>query len=431
MSTTVLSASLLLATSLLMAAPSSAQTPDPWPQIRQQRIEQLLPGSMQRAGVDAWLILVRENNNDPLAAHVGGENAGGLAAIIFFADGARVRSVALSPAGEATALRDVGVHDTVIALQRGGPDVWESLTQQLRARDPQKIAVNTSSLAAADGLSYTLRRRLEDALGAELSARLVSAQPLVVDWLAVKLPAEVAILRAAAQVTDRLIRDAYAQVVPGRTRDADVAGYLKQRMRELHVEDAWAPEQNPNVNSGADRGHSHATDRVIRAGDFIQTDFGIKVHGRWVTDIQRFAYVLAPGETAPPAAALKKWEIARAGSRKVLAAIRPGVIGGDVDRVQRAWMKQNGSLEVMWSTGHPVGYWAHDVGPTLSGRETQPLRAGQVFAYDGFYMWPLPNEGAAATKTISVEEMAVVTANGAEYLIPPQEALILIRSPNR
>ncbi|GAA59544.1 hypothetical protein P20652_1407 [Pseudoalteromonas sp. BSi20652] len=29
-------------------------------------------------------------------------------------------------------------------------------------------------------------------------------------------------------------------------------------------------------------------------------------------------------------------------------------------------------------------------------------------------------------KTISVEEMAVVTASGAEYLIPPQQNLILV-----
>jgi hypothetical protein len=45
----------------------------------------------------------------------------------------------------------------------------------------------------------------------------------------------------------------------------------------------------------------------------------------------------------------------------------------------------------------------------------------------------LPAEAGAqkATKTISVEEMAVVTERGAEYLIPPQEDLVLIRSAGR
>jgi len=39
--------------------------------------------------------------------------------------------------------------------------------------------------------------------------------------------------------------------------------------------------------------------------------------------------------------------------------------------------------------------------------------------------------GAEKTKTISVEEMAVVTERGAEYLIPPQEELVLIPSAGR
>src|SRR5262245_8141647 len=48
---------------------------DPWPAIRQQRIVQLLPKAMDAAGVDAWIVFCRENHNDPLARHVGGENA--------------------------------------------------------------------------------------------------------------------------------------------------------------------------------------------------------------------------------------------------------------------------------------------------------------------------------------------------------------------
>ncbi len=412
---------------------------NPWLSIREERIRTLLGPAMVRAGVDAWLLVLRENHNDPLAHHVGGENAGGTAAFLFFREGngeedAGVRSIALSPAGEATALADVGVHDTVVVLS--GETAFEGAARLLRDRSPAVIAVNSSNLAVADGLSHTQRGQLEAALGADLVRRLVSSEELVVEWLAVKTPREVEIMARAAEITEALEREAYARVVPGRTTDADVARFLKRRMAQLGVEDAWAPEQNPNVNSGPDRGHSHATDRVIRPGDFIQTDFGIRVWGMWVTDIQRFAFVLAPGESEAPAEARRRWEAARRGSRAAFEAMRPGVRGLDVDLAQRAVMDEEGSLDVFWSTGHPVGYWAHDVGPALSGgqrnRPPSPavnriLRPGQVFAFDGFFAWELEGD-EEGTKTISVEEMAVITEEGARWLVPPQEDLILIPS---
>jgi len=391
-----------------------AEGDNPWPRIRKERIEVLLPRAMERVGVDAWLVFCRENANDPLALHVGGENAGRTAAFLFLFKGGTVHSVAFSPVGE---------------------DAIAAVAHRLRKLDPSSIAVNSSAAGVADGLSFTQHRTLTKALGPDLEGRLFSSQGLVEEWLSIKLPAEVEILREAALLTERLEREAYATVVPGTTRDSDLGRFLKKRMQELGVEDAWAPAQNPNVNSGPDRGHSHATDRIIQPGDFIQTDFGIKVHGVWCTDIQRFAYVLAPGETAPPKDALEKWENSKGGSRAAFGAMRPGVRGYDVDAVQRAFMDQAGSEHVMWGTGHPVGYWAHDMGPALSGAQRpgppsgaslRELEPGQVFAFDGFFSWPLAEGG---TKTLSVEEMAVITETGAEWLIPPQEELILIPSP--
>jgi Xaa-Pro dipeptidase len=403
---------------------------NPWPEIRAERMRTLLPEAMARANVDAWLVVARENNNDPLAAHIGAENAGGAAAFLFLAD--PFRAVAISPAGEAVALAEAELHDVRVIPQ--GESVWAEVSELLRAADPQRIAVNSSSLAAADGLSWTQRRQLEEVLGPRLAARLVSSEELVFEWLSVKLPAEVEIMRRAAVLTDMLQREAYGIVVPGETRDSDVARYLKRRMAELGVDDAWAPAQNPAINSGPDRGHTHATDRVIQPGDFIQIDFGIRVWGMWVTDIQRFAYVLEPGQDAPPPEALRKWEAAKAGRDAAFDAMRPGVAGIDVDRAQRAVMEREGSIPIFWSTGHPVGYWAHDVGPSLGGGQTnrrpsphafRELRAGQTFAFDGFFGWQLDGTDGA-TKTISVEEMVVITADGAEYLTPPQDALVLI-----
>ena len=298
----------------------------------------------------------------------------------------------------------------------------------------EKIAINVSDTnAQADGLSFTQHRKLTELLGPEISKKLVSSDQLVYEWLAIKLPQEVEIMRKAAILTAKWQIEAYANVIPGQTTDAEVARFLKNKMAEAGVTDAWAPDQNPNVVSGTDRGHSHATDRVIMPGDVIQTDFGIRVHDTWVTDIQRFAYVLRPGETEPPADIQRYWAAAKAGRDAAFSAMKPGATGQDVDAAQRKVMQREQSRYVMWSTGHPVGYEAHDTGPALSDglienarpRALKPLKPGMTFAFDGFYSW-LMDDGKP--KTISVEDMVVITQAGAEYLMPPQVDLVLIPS---
>ena len=410
--------------------------PDLWPSIRQERIQTLLGPAMARAGVDAWLVLARENANDPIAAHIGAENAGGLAAFLFFADDqGNLESLAISPETEATALSEVSPLDEVRSVRRG-TSIYMAAAAELRTRNPSSIAINSSTRNIADGLSYTQRLALEDALGPELSNRLVSSEEIVIEWLSVKLPQEIQIMRRAARLTEQLELEAYAQVVPGKTTDADVARFLKARMAELGVVDGWAPDQNPNVNSGPDRGHSHSTDKVIMPGDVIQTDFGIGVHGVWVSDIQRFAYVLRPGESEAPSEMQERWEFAREASRAAKAAMRPGALGWDVDRAQREVLRRHGSIPIIWSTGHPVGYWAPDVGPRLGGATfgsspfgdaARELRPGQTFAFDGFFGWSSED---GSTKTISVEEMVVITDDGAEWLIEPQEEWVLVSSEN-
>ena len=407
----------------------------PWSEIRRARIERLLPAAMQLAGVDVWVVICRENANDPLAVHIGGEGAGGTAAFVFELQGGQVKSRVFCPWGEVIGLTELGLHDEVITLQQ--PDqVWFVLAEYLREINPASIAVNSSARNVADGLSWHQRQELEKALGSGLKERLVSSEELVLEWLSVKLPEEVEIMTMAGELTVQIQLDAYSRVIPGFTRDCDVARFIQERVVELGVGFGWPPEHNPSVNSGFPRGHAGPSDKVILPGDFIQTDFGIKVYDIWCTDYQRFAYVLAPGETTPPPEALDKWQKAVKGHRIALAAMKPGVRGYDVDLAQRKWMQEAGSLSVKWGTGHPVGYWAHDIGPALTGgqREVPPpdslrtLRPGQTFAFDGFFAWEEERPYGKGEKQISVEEMAVVTEDGARYLIPPQEELILIPS---
>ncbi len=403
---------------------------NPWPEIRKKRISTLLPNALKAANVDAWLVVCRENNNDPLADHVGGENAGGTAAFLFYNDTNGFHSKVFSPSGEATALDELDIHDEVVSVARGTSAI-KMAVNYIKKKDFKKIAINSSTTnSAADGLSYTQRITIEDLMGKD-AKKLVSSTNVVYEWLSIKLPQEVEILTKAAKLTAEFEIEAYKQVIPGVSTDADIAKFLKKKMVEYGVTDGWAPDQNPNVNSGADRGHSHATNKVIMPGDVIQIDFGIKVYERWVSDIQRFAYVLKEGETKAPKDIQFYWESGKAGNRAALAAMKPGVRGVDVDNAQRILMEQAKSEYVMWSTGHPVGYVAHDVGPNLGGSQTshvrpasqKELKEGMTFAFDGFHSWKRED---GTIKTISVEEMAVVTKDGAKYLTQPQEELILI-----
>ncbi|MBN7810133.1 aminopeptidase P family protein [Algoriphagus sp. H41] len=410
--------------------PENLWSENPWPEIRKKRINQLLPDALKNAGVDCWLVVCRENYNDPIATHVGGENASGTAAFLFFNDATGFHSLVFSPDGEATALDELDIHEKVERVPRGESSLAKAVGF-IKEKGFKSIAINSSeSNEMADGLTHSQYSELAKLLGSDAS-KLVSSEELVYEWLSIKLPEEIEILTQAAQLAADFQAEAYAMIEPGKTTDAEVAKFLKAKMVEYGVTDAWHPDQNPNVNSGPDRGHSHATDKIIMPGDVIQTDFGVKLYGIWVSDIQRFAYVLKEGETAAPADIQGYWENGKAGSRAALAAMKPGVKGEDVDRAQRDLMDAAGSLYVPWSTGHPVGYVAHDVGPNLGGaRLPSPrpaaqklLKAGMVFAFDGFHCW---KQADGTEKTISVEEMAVVSDSGAHYLITPQEDLILV-----
>jgi Xaa-Pro aminopeptidase len=325
--------------------------------------------------------------------------------------------------------------DEVITSERGA-GIWDTMAEVFERFGPETIGINTGRSPITDGLSHTQYTAMMSGLPSQWTSRMASSEAMIRSWLSVKTTTEVEIMALAAEITAQWEVEAYANAVGGVTTDRDIADFLEAKMSEMGVGNAWSPEQNPAVNSGKDRGHSHPTDRVIQPGDFIQTDFGIRVHDRWVTDIQRFAYVLAPGETEAPQDALDKWEAAKRGNRAAFEALMPGATGNEVDRAQRVVLEENGSMPVMWGTGHPVGYWAHDSGPGLSGGRlgqemrrvpTQVIKTGMTFSFDGFHKWELTD---STTKTISVEEMVVITADGARWMTPPQEDLILIQTPS-
>src|SRR3989304_5176964 len=196
-----------------------------------------------------------------------------------------------------------------------------------------------------------MRNYLEETLGAEWVQRFVSAQPVVVSFRGRRLPEEVARRREVAAYTDKIMREALSEkvIAPGKTTEKDVADYLARRTEEFGAGVAFA-----SVVVGPSRGHAGPSERVIQPGDPGRIDFGI-THRGYSTDVQRPAYVLGPGETAPPAEIQKMWDTCRQAPDAAIAAMKPGVTGNDVDTVARKVLTDAGSAGYPHAPGHPTG----------------------------------------------------------------------------
>lgn len=155
--------------------------------VVKKRIYDLLPKALETAEVDAWLVLCRGIDNDPLADKIGGEHVVETTAFVFYKDRVGFKSIALAPQSEVEALRELKIQDKVIPVSEGGSAVIMAASFLLNM-GMQKIAINSSkSNPMADGLSYSQRLYLEELFG-ENKDRFVSSTTLVDSWLSAELP---------------------------------------------------------------------------------------------------------------------------------------------------------------------------------------------------------------------------------------------------
>jgi Xaa-Pro dipeptidase len=442
-------AGLLLAAVILLAGARPRLTPTPAAaaeteparempvaiRARKDRLDRYMLQALRRSGVNAWLVVTREATTDPIAFDVAADQAVGRAVCLFVDRGENLERVAIVASFDTTAFEQSNLYDRVIPYGKEGPA--PALRQEMETINPKAIAVDQSLyLPLADGLTAGNLQWIRETLGPDMSKRLVPAESLLVSYRSRKTPAEIAKMREAVKKTEQILSEALspAVIVPGKTTERDVADYIRSRRSELGLGPSWEEEQDPNVMAGVARGHSGATDALILPGAVVRIDAGVNDEG-YRTDIQRLAYVLRPDEKRAPFEVEKAFETVRAANRAAAAALKPGVTGTSVDTAARKVVTDAGYAEYQHATGHPIGFYAHDIGPLLA--PNWPDRYGKLGSYtierdQTFAIEPsLQTELSwmlGGTVGFGLEEDYVVTDSGSEPLGTPQEKLILIPS---
>lgn len=255
---------------------------------------------MEQADADLWIVLSRENCEDPIIRTLftwDMPEARRISILVFHRNVAtgRVRAMA------------VGMHSPEMAsiyenVQKKEETVWQAVGRVVRELEPWRIAVDRSHIFGfCDGLSATLYEELKEALGQPYSDRVVDGEELTVRWLQRVTPLEKRAMEVLTSVTHDIVNYTFSRqfIVPGQTTTTDVEWCMRQIISDIGYRYWFGPDVDLQRRGSA---VSRMFGETIQPGDLIHCDIGI--NGLYVhlhTDMQWVAYVCRPGETEAPA----------------------------------------------------------------------------------------------------------------------------------
>ncbi len=445
---------LLTAMSVPMPAHGQAKTYDPerpFGTLRQQaevqqmwlaeRLETVLPRLMREHGVDMWVVAMREYNEDPVFRALVSPTmfAARRRTIYIFYDRGEpegVERLALggsSQGGVYESIREGNITETGQMQELWGPDQWTLFARKVTERNPQRIAVNIAQEHNfADGLTAGEYEQMQEALGSDLSSRMVREPRLAIDYLATRVPSMTQTYRRLQLVVHDVISTAFSNLVitPGVTTTEDVVWWMRQRVNDLGL-GTWFQPSVSIQRWGADMGGE--SDPVILRGDVLHCDFGITAM-RLNTDTQHMAYVLREGETDAPAGLQHALANANRFQDILMEEMKVGKTGNEVlgvvlDRMRAE--KLNGTQYT-----HPIGDHGHAAGPLIGlwdrqdgvpGRGDVPVLRSMWFSTEMQVTTPVPEWDGQPVRMM-LEEEAEITAEGeTRWMLRRQTELHLVR----
>lgn len=400
--------------------------------LLKERFETVLPELMREQGIDMWLLICREYNEDPVLKTFLPStwlSARRTTMLVIYDTGDELEGLAVAR----YAAGDIFKSAWNPTRQ---PDQWERLKQLIEERDPQKIGINKAEhYGHADGLSSYHYDMLMKYLDDEYKERIVSAENLTVRWLETRTESEKVLYEQAMRITHRIIEEAFSEEViqPGVTTTEDVVWWLRQRAAELGLKTWFHPSVDVQRPSGSSQSTFAARpgESVILPGDLLHCDFGI-TYLTLNTDCQENAYILRPDETEAPAFLQQAHKKALRLMDILTNEFEVGRTGNAIlaDALSKA--KAEGLFPTIYT--HPIGMHGHAAGVTIGLWDRQE---GVPFTGDAKMN---PNTAYSIELNariyeedwnflMKMEENAVFDGETVRYIDGRQEELFLIPRP--
>ncbi|MFC5408052.1 M24 family metallopeptidase [Larkinella bovis] len=347
-------------------------------EILEDRFTNLLPQLMRREGIDMWVLISREYNEDPVLKTMLPStwlSARRRTIIVFYDPGVVTSGVATSGEGKELEKLAIARYD-VGNLLKGAwdidvrPNQWDALVKIIQDRKPKKIGLNFSpNYGHADGLTMTEHGELMARLPAEYQKRIVPAERLAVGWLETRTAKEMAIYPLICRLSHQIIQEGFSEQViqPGVTTTDDVVWWFRQRITELGLETWFHPTVDIQRADAQEFEHlrtfsKRSSGQVIMPGDLLHVDFGI-TYLRLNTDQQQHAYILRPGETEVPEALRKAFQQGNRLQDILTERFQAGRTGNQLLLESLEQAKKEGIVGTIYT--HPIGVHGHAAGPTI------------------------------------------------------------------
>jgi len=181
-------------------------------EILADRFNNLLPELMDKTGIDMWLLISREYNEDPVLKTMLPAtwlNARRRTILLFYRDKSKDTIHKL-----AVARYNVGENIESAWDKEKEPDQWKRLVQLIEERNPKKIGLNFSKdYNIADGLVKTDHDEFLQNLPKKYHNRIASAEQLAVRWIETRTEREMILYNQLVDITHDIIAEAFSEKV--------------------------------------------------------------------------------------------------------------------------------------------------------------------------------------------------------------------------